>query len=168
MLTPLYSEKKLAEIFGLTRDDLRHARKTALKKERDFTEIPAGIVLTASGIGRLIEYWRATGLRTTITLEQLAACLVHHSDIADPEEPTTANGSAPPWDTMVALRVVRTFSNPRCLEARFPDGRRVQVTVGSNLNFVPNMGLNARPKAPGSPVYELVGRCPKRKGRALK
>lgn len=178
----LYLEKKLAEILGLQRDDLRHARKNAgLKKGPDFLEAAdRSIVLTGHGFAKILEFWRATGVNFPAADDPDWDKLVAAAEIGLTPEITgnDPDGSIAASTTLVmtsdleavALRVIRIFPNPHLLEARYEighDGRRVTVSVPTNRNFVPNMRILGRPKAPGSSSFDLVGRCPRQKGKAL-
>lgn len=154
---PLYLEKKIAEALGVTRADVRHARKTALKEGRHWHDTERGIVLTPTALAILIEYWRAMGLVPILDDAQLADAFL------EPEK----NGAAD--HSVVLLRVTKIFPNPHLLEARFDvtpiDARRVRVWVKTNKNFVPNMRFAGQPKALGSDQFTIVGRCPRRKGK---
>lgn len=145
----------MAGATGVSREDFRHGRLTALVKGLDYDEPPGQeIVFTAKGLGKLCEYWLATGIQVTISEAQLASARVEPA--APPNEP-------------IRLRVTRIPPNKRLLEARFDtvpaDHRRVFVNVPDNSKFVNNMVLEARKVVPTAEIYQLVGRPPKRKGR---
>jgi hypothetical protein len=55
--------------------------------------------------------------------------------------------------------------NPRLILCEGPGGGEIRVRVRSNENFVKGMLVKARPPAPDSLVWVLVGRSPRWRGK---
>lgn len=145
-MDPLYCEKDLAQRLQIGRDDIKFLRANALLKEKDWRRLGRDVVLTESGVGKLLQ---AT-VGAAVVLVDLTGCLVK-------------NGALP-GDGLTELVVRRTYPNRRLLQATNPaTGQVVNVRVSNNENFLPRMPPpKARLTATGT--YEMVGRCP-RKGR---
>jgi hypothetical protein len=144
MLEPV-SEKKLAARLGLTRRDLRSVRKKILDDGDFIAEAGQEITITEAGIEKLEK--------------ELGPLPLDNPPLAVPLGPC-------------AMLVTRVCPNHHLIQAQFlvdpRDSRRVFVSVKTNKNFVPGMKITARPKAPGSSAFELVGPCPRRRGKMFR
>lgn len=153
----VYLEARLAEKLCISRKDMRYLRKEALRKRVDWTaDVADGrrIVYTEQGLGRLIEYLRAT------QNAQLPASF----DDCRRGSRITRELAQLPSDPLTEMVVTRVFPNPRLLEAKKKGvGESVLVTVPSSKNFIPGMTLLARHT--GGSHFRLEGRCPRFKGR---
>ena len=152
----LYAEKKLAELLGRPRADLRSARKK-MEPGRDFrAEAGKEIAYTGRGLARLYAM-EIIPAGASVTEARIIEAGSAGAELK--EAPL-----APVW-----LRCTKVYPNRRLIQARFDvapaDGRRVDVQVKDNRNFTQNLRLQARPRAAGSTSYELVGRVPRQRGR---
>lgn len=150
----LYLEKKIAELLGLQRKDLRFVRRECkLKKRKDYSATHRDIVLTEAAARKILAYVKET-LRVALTEEQLAQCLSELSPAEKKEDATQE------------LIVKRCLPNERLLLATDPAGGEVTVRVMSNRKFLPKMSLRAVfiGNQAGQPTYQMEGRCPRIRG----
>lgn len=170
---PIYQERDVAEILGLSRDEFRHVRSDVLKKKKEWRLEGRDVVLTATGLEKILAHLKAV-LRGAPDDLDFSRALVHPltSPASAPEKNGSANpteekespaGSAPAPNDLVQLTVRRVYPNFRLLQAATPAGELVDVRVRNNQNFVPKMTLQAR-LGPGG-KYEMEGRCPRFRGR---
>lgn len=155
-----YSEKKLADRLNLPREKLRAIRNDglALEEPAHFATVKREIAYTPAGLGRLLDYLRATdGGEIPADLEEFSL-LVDDEKNGSPEEQD---------DTGIeTLKILRVFPNRHLLSCTRSNSETVRVWVPDNRKFVPKMELQARPRANSTlGYYEIVGRCPRRKGR---
>lgn len=181
MSEPIYYERLLAPILGISREDLVYLRGEVLKKnKRGWWREGRDIVITGAGLRLILERLRATSNSAPVEVD-LSPALVSGSEekkegpepapvdgAEDPhrdEEPPPPKALPPPAarNGLVELTVLRCYPNPRMLRATTTDGQAVDVRVKTNKNFVPRMTLKARLVTAGK--YEMEGRCPRTRGR---
>lgn len=149
----LYSEKKLAEKFGVTRERLRDLRIQFLNPGQSGRAGRETVITLAGAVRLAVELGASIGEGPRdfedcrfITAEQ------------------KKNGQvAPASPQLEELTVKRIFPNVQLLLATTAAGREVRVRVRDNQNFIPKMKLKARPIGPE--FYQMEGRCPRFKGR---
>lgn len=190
----LLPEPLVARVIGMKKRRLVATRKQRLAKGDDWALVrnvvsytPTGLekLLAALGLSGAAFAWPAPGEWSDADQEPEAAggaidgageALAESPKIvlALPAPGSTARDQAAALGAQVAkleagkveeLAVVRIFGNPALLEAARADGTKVRVRVASNANFIRGMKLKARTPAAGAPVWDLVGHCPRWRGR---
>lgn len=139
-------EDALALEFGLTREAIASLRREHLEMEVDWRLISKKVWLAPGGVEKL------------------------RARLGCPESSAEKNGhgEAPGAPAEPVLLVVRSI--PRNVhivvcEKKDGDGALVRVRVRSNANFLPGMELRALAHPDYRDVFDLVGRCPRMKGR---
>jgi hypothetical protein len=185
----IYSERALAGILGLSRDDLRYIRQEVLEKKEGWRMEGREAVITAAGLKKVLGHLKASSNAPADDLD-FSTALIGRPDPAEKKEegggsngaPPVAHGDAlaatdspadpssqdrpaiaPEKPALVKLTVRKCWPNYKLLEAATPAGELVTVRVNNNKNFRPNMTLQARLSAAGK--YEMEGRCPRSPGR---
>lgn len=190
----LLPEPLVARVIGVKKRRLVATRKQRLAKGDDWALVrnivsytPAGLekLLAALGLSGAAFAWPAPGEWSDAdhepeaggeALDGAGEALAESPKIALalPAPGHTARDQAAALGAQVVkieagkveqLTVVRIFGNPSLLEAARDDGTRVRVRVAKNENFIRGMKLKARLPAAGSPVWDLVGHCPRWRGR---
>jgi len=165
-----FSEEKVAKELGVSRDELKKMRAENLYVGEDFVLAGREIMLTQGGIDRL----RGVIKRLAATVVQTVEKLAGGDGGADVEGFKTPGQVLPGLlkkiaeaveDNLEELTVVRTWPNPRVLDARTSDGRTVRVRVRCSENFLPGMLLRARVTADSKDLYLHEGRVPRFRGR---
>lgn len=169
--SPLYYERTVAEILGISRTDFSFLRKTHLEKKEGWLMHGRDLVLTKAGLAQILVHVKASLNTANATLD-FARALVpqalpekneggeQDAEPADAADPPPESPAAP---ELLTLTVTRTYPNQRLLQAMTPAGAVVDVMVRNNRNFVPRMTLHARLNKAGK--YEMEGRCPRTRGR---
>lgn len=153
------SEKKVSELLELPREKIREIRTIALELQdpEHFEIVKREVAYTPTGLARLLEYLRATGGEIPAELDDFVGGDSNSAEAA-PEEP-----GEPESETLIVVHVCK---NRHLIDAKKEGGEPVRVWVPNNRKFVPKMELQGRPRnGQASDFYELVGRCPRRKGR---
>lgn len=154
----LYLEQKVADRLGISRRDLKSVRDEILEKETGWRIHKRDVALTLSGLESVLSHLRLSDRGLDFT-----ECAVPvNSEKKDGAE-DIATKEHPHVNGLTELTVLRTYPNPRLLQALTDDGGLVTVGVKTNLNFRPKMKLKARLIKAGR--YELEGRCPRFPGR---
>ena len=139
-------EADLAGFLGVSRGQLRDLRKKAPEKEG--------------------AWWRKEGRDTIWTPDGLyAACEAFGIDDAilrDIVDHGEDGGQNPAIPDEVLVTVTGLPKNLRILYADH-EGEQIRVMVNSSENFI--LGMEIRAKHLQEDLYELVGRCPRSRGR---
>jgi hypothetical protein len=138
-------EERLALGLGLTRERLAEVRPTDARKNGRAVQVPVSAVETMCA---MLGLGKAVARRA---LKEVAA------EGVGEKEAGAGQGEA-------VLRVLRLTRNERIVMAEkkeAPDGE-LRVRVHSNVNFVPGMELTG--KHVQQDLWDLVGRCPRRRG----
>lgn len=166
--TPIYYERVIAELLGISRPDLTYLRKEHLKKNEGWRMEGRDVVLTQAGLETILIRAKAS-LNTAAGTDAIdfSAALVSPAEGKKEEgaatDPPPAPAEAPAKPELAVLTVTRCYPNYRLLQARTEAGDLVDVRVRHNKNFVPRMTLKARLNGAGK--YEMEGRCPRTRGR---
>jgi hypothetical protein len=164
MSEPIYYERLLAPLLGISREDLIYLRGEVLKKKKGaWRRDGRDIVIAHSGLTLILERLRTTSNRAPVEIDLSTALVpsaVEKNQTAIDQETLMA---AAPMNGLAELTVVRCYPNPRMVRATTADGQAVDVRVKTNKNFVPRMTLKARLVTAGK--YEMEGRCPRTRGR---
>lgn len=159
---PSYYERLLAPLLGFTRDDLVYIRREVLEKEQGAWRYEGrDIVITQLGLDLILTRLRESQNDAPLAIDFSAAQVPTGKKEGPPA--LLMDRPAPEKKAGVQLTVVRCYPNPRMLQATTPAGKKVDVRVKTNKNFVPKMTLEAREVCPGK--YEMEGRCPRTRGR---
>lgn len=164
--TPIYYERAVAELLGISRSDLTYLRKAHLKKNEGWRTEGRDVVLTQAGLDEILTRAKASLNTAGASDLDFASALVSTPTALEKngqeEQPSATTISAPRPEPIV-LTVARCYPNFRLLQARTEAGVLVDVRVPNNKNFVPRMTLKARLSGTGK--YEMEGRCPRTRGR---
>lgn len=176
-----YAEVEAVRVLGINQINFRAVRKsTGLIEGQDWCKVENRVMYTAAGLKSAIHVM--AGLRGQESLADVDT--VHGEDWVElcrlvkpgdsPGVSTNSDDVDTDPGTEIVLRssivipavVTRFFMNKRILEAEIvKNGRieRVRVRVKSSENFVRKMKIKIRPRSES--MYELVGRCPRYRGR---
>ena len=133
-------ERELAPRLGVTREVLRDLRKRLLSSD-EYEQQGRDVIISHGGVAKLTGavLEKREGEKNGVEI-----------DVEQPEE--------------CALKVFRNAANTRIVLAKKEGAEdMLRVRVRNNGHFVPGMPLRAR-HIEGD-LYELVGRCPRFKGR---
>jgi hypothetical protein len=152
-------ESEVAKELGISREEIKKLRTTHLFIGEDFSSEGREIILTEKGVERMRELIsrlvnQAAEVEVSDEVKTPAMVLPDLlQKIADKVEAE-----------IVELTVVKTWQNPRILDAQTHDGRRVRVRVRTNKNFMSGMKLRAKADDDTGSVYVHEGRCPRYRG----
>ena len=156
-------ESKVAGRLGLSRDNMRRMRSELLTEGADFITQSNRICLTAAAVEKIAAALRVPAPPVELTEANPAPVAVVEKTIAD-----AAIGT-------VRLCVWRQTKNPHIIEAFHPEkdpshrSNIVRVIVKKAANFI-RVGGDGKPmtlpaRHVRADLYELLGACPRRKGR---
>jgi hypothetical protein len=139
-------EGDLALELGLTRETMASLRREHLLDGRDWQLVGKKVWLGPAAVKRL---------------KEKVGCL-------DSPGQKNGHGEAPSAIAEPVELVIRSV--PRNIhivvcEKKEGDGELVRVRVRSNANFLPGMEIRGMPHPDYSDVFDLVGRCPRQRGR---
>lgn len=175
-----YPEPMVSRVIGVAKPRLAVHRKLRLTREEDWVLDNAVVAYTEAGLKKMLEVlglsgavfdWPSSGsggnppaafaarieaidgaggaVETSSMLEKIHES-VERLEAADDARPR------------VKLTVSRVSRNPTIVYGVTLEGEEVPVKVANNVNFIPEMVLEARPEGN---VYYFEGRCPRWRGR---
>ena len=176
-----YSEPMVARVIGVNKSRVASMRKFKLSRPADWELENAVVVYTEAGLKNLLAAlglragdfaWPAPEASDTPQVQFVARI----EAIDGAEQATESTGAmlekihegvarleaVDAARPVVKLTVTRISRNQTILYAATVEGGEVPVKVSSNVNFVPEMTIEARPYGH---VYFFEGRCPRCKGR---
>lgn len=156
VMPPLFNvrESGVCSRLGLNKDELRAIRRSALTEGADWIQHKKRICYSQAGVEKVAA---VVGGQAS-TLEQKAAGSAIAQEIAAIKEPV-----------LVEVLVLRQTRHKQILEGYFPDtdpndiAKRIRIRVRDGRNFT--KGMAVRVEHLGADLYQLVGRCPRSKGR---
>lgn len=176
-----YAEAEAVRVLGINQVNFRAVRKSVgLIEGEDWRKVENRVMYTAEGLKKAVHVM--SGLKGQEKLSRVNAAhgpdWVEMCRLVPPELQESGKNSAPGEtqlkgnelvlrsSVIVPAVVTRFFMNKRILEAEIlKNGKmeRVRVRVKSSENFVRKMKIKIRPRS--ATMYELVGRCPRYRGR---
>lgn len=165
----IHRESHVAGRLGISRDTIREMRNAHLVEDADWKSVRNIICLTDVAAGKIAAALSLPAPATAVSPEKAAEMLVAEKDAA------TATTGAGLVDLIEELCVWRLTKNPHIIEAFAPGTdpmhrqNILRVRVKNAANFC-RVGGDGKPMMlPARHVqvdlYELVGPCPRRKGR---
>jgi len=171
-------EAEAAQELGVSRETVRSLRAEHLFENDHWKKKGREIAYTASGVERLrgLVARLLSGEGQDSTPEKNGAPEASQAPIPGVVTAKDAVGQAlaqvlsaqsraaePPGPGEVVATVTRQVPNKHLVMARLADGGEIRVWVKTNKNFTPGMTLRATQRV-GS-LYDLVGNCPRFRGR---
>lgn len=177
-----YREERVAEVLGVTRELVREKRAKLLAEGVGYARAGREILITQAGFDALTEAFglvKKEAPECSQTGTEIGGGKFRYTDSQtaqkwqdfDPENGAPEKNKAPVTPVIerpIAVLIVITVPrNPKMVLAIKKEAQEtsdpIRVRVRDNKNFVPRMELKARETASG--VFELVGRCPRYRGR---
>jgi hypothetical protein len=145
-----FSEARVAEQLGISRDAIRDVRAINLEPGLDWKKISGEILLTHDAVGRVVKL-------TFTQMPDLELCL------PQPKSPQVPNGEHP---LRKKMRVIppRPF-NPRVVFAQDAEGNRQLVWVGRNDTFCFDDEIEVEPHETQTGILQCVSPVPRDRRR---
>jgi hypothetical protein len=159
----MISEESVAKKLGLTRVALASIRKEMLLQGQDWLMDGRWVMITESGQDKLFNKLGINGAVQPVDSGRNGG----EQDVAGLGLPVP-DGSIPSEPVTLVVNSLRPPRNRRIIEAynpNSPSGKTFRVQVRDNQNFVPGMEIRAKPHETYPDVYELIGRCPRYRGK---
>lgn len=154
----VHAEADLTSELGLARADVREVRSTQLEREIDWKHVRGAVRYTASGWAKLRSLLKIS-VGATPAAPDLAP---KNSDELAPPVPAAAAPPAPTAGEVRELVMVRTWRNPRIVQARL-GAVLVRVRVRDNAKLT--VGMVMRCALVDADLWELAQPLPKRRGK---
>lgn len=173
-----YTEPMVARVIGVAKPRLAVLRKLRLTREVDWVLANAVVAYTEAGLKKMLDVLGLSGAvfewpdmdgsanppaEFAARLEAVDGAGGGLESVVEKisvgvERLEAARAARP----RVRLTVTRVSRNPAIIYAATLEGEEVPVKVANNVNFIPEMVLEARPEGN---VYYFEGRCPRWRGR---
>lgn len=148
-----YSEMRVAEQLGLSRDEARDLRVSHLERDVDWKKIRGTILLTQKGISQLVKIQKSKP-------PNLKLCLP-----AD-ETAQPSNGAEEHPTTRRTMRVIPPMPfNPRIVYAQDDEGEKHLVEVGRNATFCFDDQIEVEPHETQIGILQCVSAIPRDRRR---
>lgn len=177
-----FTEGQIAQATGLSVEKIKQIRENALFEKDHWIKSGREILYTEEGKSKFLELISHQFVADRSNLAQdepvLESALSAVPLSSDEMAPTGISESGVSFDQVkesfteaieytqfkpVPLTVSARCQNPRLLLAKANTGDLVRVRVRDNQNF--QIGMSLQAKQIQADLYELVGRCPRFKGR---
>lgn len=176
-----FTEGQIAQATGLTVEKIRQIREVDLYEKEDWIKSGREIFYTEEGKAKFLKIISDKfENRPNLTQDEPIKEIAPSDDLTSSDEPNplTLNESGVSFEQVsesfeesieftsskpVPLTVSARCLNPRLIIATANNGDLVRVRVRDSQNFQKGMSLTA--KQIQADLYELVGRCPRFKGR---